>query len=283
MHKEIVLSESCFQDLLKLIYELTGITISQKRITMVAGRLRKRVTALSLPGYEEYIRLVQDDRREQSFFIDLITTNETYFYRTPRIWDYIENKFLSEWYSKYGKQVLNIWSAAASSGEEAHTLGVLCQNFKDRNPSFLYQITGTDISAEMIGLCHRGRYTGRSIDSFKKQRPELFDKYMTKNEDNTFQVIPEIKSRLRFGQHNLFKSFSSPGKFDLVLIRNVLIYFKGNDQEKVLSLIAPKLSEEGVLIIGESESLTHIQTAFRHQEPLVYKLDSSAHVKPKVA
>jgi len=126
-----------------------------------------------------------------------------------------------------------------------------------------------------VGLCQQGHYSGRSIESFKKARPELFEKHMTKANGEIFQVTPEIKSRLKFHKHNLFHSLQHKERFDLVLIRNVLIYFKGPDQEKVLSLIAPKMAEDGVMIIGESESLTHINTNFKPIEPLVYKQSSA--------
>lgn len=272
----MVLSEKCLNDFIKLIHELTGITIASNRNSMVEGRLRKRLTTLGLTSYESYLKLVREDRSEQVNFVDLVTTNETYFYRTPRVWDYIEKKFLPEWFAAHPKAVFTAWSAAASSGEEAHTLGIICQAFKEKNPDFLYQISGTDISKEMVGLCQQGHYLGRSIESFKKTRPELFEKYMTKAAGDSFQVIPEIKSRLKFQQHNLFQSLQHKERFDLVLIRNVLIYFKGPDQEKVISLIGPKMAEDGVMIIGESESLTHINTNFKSVEPLVYKQNPAA-------
>lgn len=270
----VVLSETCLADFIKLIHELTGITIATNRNSMIEGRLRKRVSALNLPNYEIYLKLVKEDKAEQIKFVDLVTTNETYFYRTPRIWDYIEKKLLPEWIVSNPKAVFTAWSAASSSGEEAHTLGIICQSFKEKNPSFLYQITGTDISKEMVGLCQQGQYSGRSIDSFRKNRPELFEKYMSNSTGDCYEVIPEIKSRLKFHQHNLFQSLQQKEKFNLVLIRNVLIYFKGPDQEKVISLIGPKMADNGVMIIGESESLTHIKTNFKSVEPLVYKQNS---------
>lgn len=272
----MVLNEKCLNDFIKLIHELTGITIAANRNSMVEGRLRKRLTTLGLTSYESYLKLVREDRSEQVNFVDLVTTNETYFYRTPRIWDYIEKKLLPDWLLTHPKAVFTAWSAASSSGEEAHTLGIICQSFKEKNPTFLYQITGTDISKEMVGLCQQGHYSGRSIESFKKTRPELFEKYLAKATGESFQVTPEIKSRLKFQQHNLFQSLQHKGRFDLVLIRNVLIYFKGPDQEKVISLIAPKMADDGVMIIGESESLTHINTNFKSVEPLVYKPNPAA-------
>lgn len=267
---EVILSKKCFEGFLELIHQLTGITIAENRNSMIEGRLRRRVTALNLKSYDAYLQLVRDDKVEQVNFIDLVTTNETYFYRTPRIWEYIEKKLLPNWITTHPKTVFTAWSAAASSGEEAHTLGILCQAFKEKHPTFLYQITGTDISNEMVDLCQTGHYSGRSLEAIKKSRPELFEKYMRKTGTENYEVIPEIKSRLKFQQHNLFTSLKIKESFNLVLIRNVLIYFKGQDQEKVISLIEPRMASDGILIIGESESLTHINTNFKSIEPLVY-------------
>lgn len=280
---EVTLNEKCFNDFLILIHELTGITIAKNRTSMIEGRLRKRVTALQLNSYEEYLGLVQKDQNEQTQFIDLVTTNETYFFRTPRIWDFIEHKFLPAWFAQHPKQVFMAWSAAASSGAEAHSLGILCQDFKEKNPAFLYQIVGTDISHEMVGLCQEGHYSGRLIESFKNNKSQLFEKYMRNAKDGSYQVAPEIKNRLKFFQHNLFRPLQSQDRFDLILVRNVLIYFTGQDQEKVLSLIAPRLADDGVLIIGESESLSHIKTSYQSIEPLVYQAESSKKWKPEAA
>lgn len=278
-----VLSEKCFSEFLKLIHKLTGITIASNRTSMVDGRLRKRMNALSILSYDEYLSKVQTDKSEQVFFIDIMTTNETYFFRTPRIWDYIEKKFLPEWHKNHPKQVFLSWSAAASSGEEAHSLALVCHAFKEKNPNFLYQIVGTDISQEMVSMCQQGLYKGKAIDSFKKTRPEMFQKCMRPIDGEFYQVLPEIKSRVRFQQHNLFNSLSIKDKFDLILVRNVLIYFSQPDQELVLSKLAPRLAENGVLIIGESESLSHIKTSYKHIEPLVYKIDLTDSKLPKAA
>ncbi len=276
-----VLSETCFKEFLSLVHKLTGITIASNRTSMLEGRLRKRISALGLETYEEYLKLAQDNAGEQKHFIDLVTTNETYFFRTPRVWEYIERKFLPQWSAKHPNQMMKAWSAAASSGEEAHSLGVICQDFKEKTPGFQYQITGTDISGEMIDLCQKGLYSGRSLEAFKKTRPAQFERHMKLKGDNTYQVASEIKAHLKFQQHNLFRAFQTQEAFDLILIRNVLIYFKGPDQETVLSLIAPRLAPEGVLIIGEAESLAHINTGYKSIEPLVYRLDAGSAVKTK--
>lgn len=152
---DMVLGEKCFTDYIKFIHELTGITIGKNRNSLVESRLRKRIVTLNLNSYESDFKRVKEDKAEQVKFVDLVTTNETYFYRTPRIWDYIEKRFLPDWFTKYPNTVFTAWSAAASSGEEAHTLGILCEAFKEKNPTFHYQILGSDISQEMVGLCQQ--------------------------------------------------------------------------------------------------------------------------------
>lgn len=266
---ELVLTDECFGDYLKLIHQLTGITVMSNRKSMLQSRLRKHILSIGQSSYENYLRLVQSSAPEKVVFIDLVTTNETYFYRTPRIWDYIEKKFLPAWHQSHPRQTLQAWSAAASSGEEAHSLAVSCQIFKEKHPDFSFQILGTDISQEMVELCQAGEYAGRSIESFRRLRPDAFQKYMIPHREG-FRAAPEIRSRLKFQQHNLFGSLKSPVKFDLVLLRNVLIYFTPQDQEKVLAGLRPSLRPSGVLIIGESESLTHIHSDFKAVEPLVY-------------
>ncbi len=277
------LNDATFIEFLKLIHERTGITIAKNRKSMVQGRLRKRAVELKLGDYETYLQVVKTDISERPFFEDAVTTNETYFYRTPRIWSHIVDVFLPSWFALHKNETFTAWSAAASSGEEAHTLAVLLQQFKDQNPGFVYQVLGTDISREMVGFCEKGLYSGRSIESFKKAKPELFSKYMETTDGTHYKIKPEIKSRLKFQQHNLFKPFTGRSSFDLILVRNVLIYFTAEDQEKVLALLEPNLKTDGLLVIGESESLTHIKTPFKSEQPLVYRKFSYLNSKKEAA
>lgn len=237
---------------------------------MVQGRIGKRTRHLGLTGYEEYLNLVRTSKEEVPRFIDLITTNETQFFRTPRIWEYLERVVMPQWYSANPGKTFHCWSAAASSGEEAHSLGILCQKFMSTHPGFDFSITGTDISGEMIQKCEEGVYSGKSIDGFKTLKPHDFSLYMEVCGAG-HRVIPDIRRKIKFKQHNLFSRFNPANRFDLILLRNVLIYFKGDDQEKVLANMAPVLSDKGILIIGESESLGYIKTSFELIEPLIYR------------
>ena len=268
------MGDRCFMKYIRFIHENTGISIPENRRSMLISRIRKRLRKLTIPNYRCYFKLIEKDKEEKKFFINLITTNETYFYRTPRIWDFIENDFLKK-KCEGQSRLVNIWSAAASTGEEAHMLGILCENFKDNHPNFYYKIMGTDISSAVIEKAIKGKYSGRSVKRFKEARWSLFQKYMVGNENLGYQVLPEIKKNIHFKVHNLFNVLSESQKFDLILLRNVLIYFSKIDREKVLAKLHKKLSQNGYLIIGESESLNALNSNFESVSPLIYRFKNN--------
>jgi len=265
------LSDSCFDGFVNIIDRVSGITIEKGRKSMLVGRIRRRVRELKLGSYDKYLQYIKDHRDEESNFINLITTNETYFYRTPRVWDFITNDFLCNWYQENHGKKLKIWSAASSTGEEAHTAGVICQDFKIANPGFQYSVLGTDISTDVVARATKGLYIGRAVERFQRTNPQLFKKHMVGDAENGYQVASIVKANISFKKHNLFKSFNNNEKFDLILLRNVLIYFTKENQKRVLANIHRCLSSDGYLIIGESESLSRIGADFESVSPLIYK------------
>ncbi|MCP4457987.1 MAG: protein-glutamate O-methyltransferase CheR, partial [Cytophagales bacterium] len=148
-----MLSDSCFDGYSKLIHKIMGITIEKSRKTMLVGRIRKRIMLLELDNYEEYLKYIKRNRQEEEYFINAITTNQTCFYRTPMVWDFITNDFFENWCNN---RKLNIWSAASSTGEEAHTVGVVCQDFRSNNLGFQYKVCGTDISSAVVAKATKG-------------------------------------------------------------------------------------------------------------------------------
>lgn len=265
------IDKACFDGFLKLTHELTGITIKPDRQDMLMGRLRRRIHALQLSGFEAYLEYVREQREEHELFVNQITTNETYFFRTPRVWDYLENTFLPAWSDNPGAPVLQIWSGASSTGEEAHSLGVLMHHFQQSHSGFDYRIHGTDIDTSVLEKATAGVYRGRSVERFRNASPEWFARYMVGDDEAGFQVLPEIRKKIQFSQFNLFKTPPQAPKFDLVLLRNVLIYFTASDQEKVMSTVFRRIKPEGVAIIGESESLNNLATDFEFIVPTIYK------------
>lgn len=264
------MSPSIFAVVVEKIHKLTGITISNHKKTMLQGRLNKRMRAIGVASFEEYLKLVDRDPAETQQFINSVTTNETTFFRTPRVWEYFQKEFLPEWYEANPKSVLKIWSAAASSGEESYSAGMLCMELKNSKPSFDFRITGTDISTEVLNEAQEAIYDEREVEFLMKSRQDLFEKYFAPAGNEAHGVKDILKQKIQFSVHNLFTVKKE--KYDIIFLRNVLIYFSCEDQEIVLNNISKSMHEKSILIIGESESLNRLNTPFEFKSACIYKL-----------
>lgn len=270
------IDDSTLKQFLSVIHRWTGITLAPNRVSMLQGRIRPRLRALGLTTAREYFDHVIGNDVERQEFIDAITTNETYFYRTPRVWEWMARTYLPSWFKVNPQRTLHVWSAAASTGEEAHTLALVCHAFREQHPSFQYRILGTDICTQVLSVAERGIYAGRSIEHLKKGNPVLLQKYMRACGDCGYQVLPGLKSQVQFKRHNLFEVPKFGIKFDLVFLRNVLIYFSQPDQERVLQLVASTMQSGSGLVLGEAESLNQLNTPFRYESPLIYSFPEKA-------
>lgn len=220
---------------------------------LLMNRLKSRLKSHNLNSYEDYYRLIKDKNirsDEVQDFIDAVTTNETYFFRCDRVWDFFQNKFLPEWYENHKLGSLNIWCAATSSGEEPYTIALSCKEFEEKNPNFRWTFEGSDISLEMLDRCKEGKYKGRSLDKVPKP---LLKKYFDEVQDGYFQVSSDLRKKMRFFQHKLQDS-PPKKKYDIVFIRNVLIYFDVPTKKKVLEAIYSVLRPGGIVILGEAEN-----------------------------
>jgi len=271
MIEEDEMDESTLEKFIKLVHLHTGITMSFSKKSLLQGRIRPRLKKLGLT-YQGYLDFLAENKNEKQEFINIVTTHETSFFRTTRIWEYFCNEFLPRWFAENQSRPLKIWSAAASTGEESYTIAICCEEFREKNPGFDYQIFATDISTDVIATARNGVYSGRSIENFKSN-VLLFKKYMLQA-DEGFKIKNNIQPKVKFGTHNLYH-LSKENDFDIVFIRNVLIYFKPTDQEIVLANIRQAMRNESVLVLGESESLNALKTSFEYIVPLVYSAKRS--------
>ncbi|TBR40076.1 MULTISPECIES: CheR family methyltransferase [Dyella] len=256
--------------LLQRVYRHTGIAMPERKWTLLQGRLRRRLQALSLESYQDYLGVLENRPDELSHFINLVTTNETSFFRTPRIWDYLWQVYLPHWHAAHPGGTLQIWSAAASTGEEAYSLAMLCEEYRERHPGFRYRILATDIATDVLQVGQRGRYGGRNVEGLRKSRPAMLEKYFCAT-DGEAEVLPALRSNISFREHHLHKRMEGGVRVDLALLRNVLIYFDEEGQQVVLENVRRAMVNDGVLIIGESESLGRFKTGFEFEQPLIYR------------
>lgn len=266
---DLELNDLTLKSIIELVYKHTGITMSDKKKSLLQSRLRPRLRELSLGSYEAYISYLSSHKEETDSFIDLVTTNETFFFRTQRVWDYFNQKFLPEWFKKNPNETLRMWSGASSSGEEVYSLVISLLEFKAKNPGFKFELVASDISKEILREASAAIYGARSVEGLKKYNPEWFAKYI-KTHESSWTVIDEVKKNVSFQCHNLFNGPLKKNYFDIVFLRNVMIYFNDVDQEKVLGFMSESLKSGGVLALGESESISRLKSKFEFVEPLVY-------------
>lgn len=269
--QDIELSDLHFTKLQGIIHKHTGITIADGRKSLLLSRLRSRLREAGEPDFKAYIARVTSDAEELQELINRVTTNKTYFYRTPRIWDHFRQVAVPEFRARATMRPMRIWSAASSTGEEAHTAGIALEEVRLAEEGFEYSVLGTDVSSEVIRMAEKGVYGAPAVARFKVDAPDLFRAHVTGDDAGGFRVDDKVRARVKFKLHNLQNRLRNASPFDVVFLRNVLIYFTNEDQETILRNVRAVMPPEGVLYIGESETLSRLEADFDILEPMVYR------------
>ncbi len=270
------LTEDEFKRFASLIYEESGIFLKDTKITLLSNRLRKRLYALKLDTfsqYYDYIHGLKDRRKEIEELIDVVSTNETYFFRNERQFEALSNHCLADIAAKKkDDKRLRIWSAGCSTGEEPYTLAICVLESMGLFPGWKIEIIATDIAPSVLEFANRGVYSGRRIE---KVPPAILKKYFTQDPENPelYGVNPEVKKLVTFQYLNLFKN-PYPEKLDVVFCRNVMIYFDKEHQKKLIAGFYRALLGTGYLFIGHSETLHSISEDFSY----VKILDSPVYI-----
>jgi len=251
----------------KFIYEHAGIDLSPAKQTMVGSRLAKRINYYQLDNYLQYYDLVMSNEYPDEFqmLVNILTTNETYFFREPKHFDYLKNNVLKGWTG--GK--FRIWSAASSSGEEAYSLAMLLAESLPHRP---WEVIGSDLSTKVLNKAQQGVYMMDRIELLDKK---LLNKYCLKgvrSQEGTFRVDEKIRKHIKFGQVNLMKPLpASVGTFDVIFLRNVLIYFDQETKKRVVERVVTKLKPGCLFFISHSETLSRVTDVLEMVQPSIYK------------
>jgi len=260
------MTEKEFKRFKSFIYDHAGIDLAPAKQVMVGSRLNRRLNHYQLATYTEYFELVMNPENKQEFqvMVDLLTTNETYFFREPKHFDFLEQEILKKWKG----QDFRLWSAASSSGEEAYSIAmVLAENIAGRQ----WQILGTDLSTKVLTKAHQAVYM---MDRIELLDQSLMRKYCLKGvrtQENTFRISDKLRQRIRFKQLNLMKPLPPKiGKFDVIFLRNVLIYFDNETKKQVVERIISTLKPGGYFFISHSETLSRITDKLEMVQPSIY-------------
>ena len=288
----------------QLLIERAGICFSQNSQKNLLQRIEAKVAQLELRSAQEYYQLLLCDDQQFEAFLDLITTNFSYFYRETAHYEVLKAQIIPELRER-GRNSLRIWSAGCSTGEEPYTLAMLLD---DIEPKLNVEILATDISRTCIAIARQGVYPAKRLE---KLPHELIKRYMSRLEaqdieqfdektappllfykiaggdeklyrnhqgrqEEFWRVDQNLRDRVRFVKHNLVThSYSDfiPPYFDIIFCRNVLIYFPQEIQERVANQFGRVLAKDGYLFLGHAEYLHHMNTPFvpyDHLQPFCY-------------
>jgi len=260
------LTDEEFDKFAKLIYDESGIFMKPTKITLLSNRLRKRLQSLKLSSFSEYYSYVmkQTDRtREIEELLDVVSTNETYFFRNERHFEALVERLLPDIASRKKDKTLRIWSAGCSTGEEPYTIAICLNEKRSLLAGWNIEIMATDIAYTVLEFAKVGKYSGRRIE---KVPPEYMKKYFTlvKPEEGLYEIGQECRKLVKFSQLNLFKD-PFPKDIDIIFCRNVMIYFDRDHQRKLVADFYRAISKtNGYLLIGHSETLHSISESFAY-------------------
>ncbi len=229
------------------IFQLTKIDLNCYKERQMRRRIDSLISKAKKNNYDEYVEALKTDKELLEEFVAYLTINVSEFYRNPEQWELLEKEVFPYLFEHFGKR-LKIWSAACSTGDEPYTLVMVLAKFI---PMAQIQIIATDIDKQVLEKAQLGIYNEKSI----KGLPEEFKKkYFTKISDGSYQVNDEVKKCVKFEQHNLLKD-AYPDQCDLIVCRNVMIYFTEEAKRKMYHEFNDSLKKDGILFVGSTEQI----------------------------
>lgn len=260
-----MLSQQRFEAVTNLFFSVSGIRLAEHKRPLVVSRLQKLAQEKGCASLDQYIdQLIEkSDPLEVVKVVDKLTTNETYFFREPQHFDFLTQLVTS------GRRPsdFRVWSAASSSGEEAYSIAML---LGDKIGPSGWEIVGTDLSTQMVEACRRALYT---LERARNVPQPYLKKWCLKGEgqyDGYLLIDKPLRSRVRFQGANLTQDLPDIGLFDVIFLRNVLIYFDNPGKEDIVNRVIKKLKPGGYLFTGHAESLANLNVPLKAIAPAVY-------------
>lgn len=241
----------------------SGVMLTPDKAYLLESRLLPVARKHGLKDLEDLARVLRDRREERLLeaITDAMTTNETFFFRDQKPFEQFKSIVIPHLMKvRAAKKHVRIWSAAASTGQEAYSLSMILNEEAARLAGWKFDIIGTDISADVVERAKQGVYT-----QFEVQRGlpiQYLMKYFTQNGDK-WQISQKIREMVQFKVMNLLTEWIGLGAFDVVYIRNVLIYFDQPTKAKILERISHVMPPDGVLFLGGAETVMGISDKFR--------------------
>lgn len=264
------LTAEMFQRFTELLFRESGITLKDHKKYLLIHRLSRMVgEGKPYRDYDAYYQALLQDRQGDLIrgFVNVLTTNYSFFFREEIHFDFLK-KYLTEQGEK--QSCLRFWSAACSTGEESYSMAISALQTLAPQSRRDLKILATDISTHVLNIAREGRYHYTKVRGHIEDR-ELRTFFDFDKEHNDFIVKPAVRDLIAFRHFNLFDPFPFQKDFDIVFLRNVLIYFDNQEKARIVNKIHPHLKPGGYLILGLSESLVGLQHPYRHMKNSIYQ------------
>jgi chemotaxis protein methyltransferase CheR len=251
----------------RFIFDAAGITMSEQKKALVEGRLSKRLAAHGLESFGQYFNLLTSGSQpdEVQVAVDLLTTNETYFFREIKHFEFLRTQALA---ARARVQPFRVWSAASSTGEEAYSIAMVLADCMETTP---WEVLGTDISTQVLKGATKALYT---MDRGRHIPPEYLRRFCLKGSgehQGKLLIERNLRSRVLFRYANLNVALPNLGQFDFIFLRNVMIYFSDDTKREVVARVLSALKPGGTFCVGHSESLNGITDAVSMVAPSIFR------------
>jgi len=262
------LSDRTFEQITALMHSSIGLSFAPSKKPLISSRLGPRIQRLGVASFEDYAAMIEaDEGGEFQMAVDLLTTNETYFFREPAHYELLEKTLAQE-----KPRTLRVWSAASSFGDEAYSTAMLLADMAQHSRiGSDWTVLGTDISDRVLQSASRGIFPE---DRLRGVTPERLKRHCLRGEGESaglVQMQPKLRERVSFGQLNLCEPIEGLGPFDVVFLRNVLIYFDQPTKIEVVDRVLTQLRPGGLFFIGTAEGRVACKTPIKTLAPGAFR------------
>ena len=264
-----VLHDETFRRIAGLMHKSIGLSFAESKKPLVTSRLSTRIQRLGLDSFEAYVELISGDHDGGEFqmAVDLLTTNETYFFREPAHFDLLAKEL-----PKRKARHLSIWSAASSFGDEAYSIAMLLADLQQQGRiGSDWSVLGTDISDRVLRSASEGIFPAERLRNVSAERLKRYCLRGDQESEGLVQIQDKLRERVRFGQLNLCLEADGIGPFDVIFLRNVLIYFDAPTKREVVDRVLRQLRPGGLFFIGIAEGRVACDTPLQTLAPGAFR------------
>ena len=267
--KEFVMTEADFRFISQSIYRNCGIVLGDHKRDMVYSRLARRIRALGLRSFEEYIGLIESNHEEEHHhFVNAITTNLTAFFREAHHFEFLKKQLIPELKRLHTQDKrIRLWSAGCSTGMEAYSIAMTLYGQFPSN--WDVKILATDLNSDVLDVAKSGIYALEQTTGLDKEKLQQF--FRLDSAKDRVRVKDKLKQMITFKRLNLLQPWPMAGPFDLIFCRNVVIYFDQKTKNQLIRNFASLLRPHGYVILGHSESMSRAANLFKPLGSTIYR------------